>query len=60
MKIALISPNKNHLQDMSKVLQAQSHAVILIDGGKSRMRFGWRTGHVTTIGHRVPIAIGCS
>ncbi|SFC26641.1 pilus assembly protein CpaE [Polaromonas sp. OV174] len=38
MKIALISPNKNHLQDMSKVLQAQSHTVTLIDGGKSRMR----------------------
>jgi len=38
MKIAVISPNKNHLQDMSKVLQAHSHAVILIDGGKSRMR----------------------
>ena len=38
MKIALISPNKNHLQDMSKVLQAHSHTVTLIDGGKSRMR----------------------
>lgn len=38
MKIALISPNKNHLQDMSRVLDAHSHAVTLIDGGKSRMR----------------------
>ena len=38
MKIAIISPNKNHLQDMSKVLQAHSHAVTLLDGGKSRMR----------------------
>ena len=38
MKIALISPNKNHLQDMSKVLQAHSHAVTILDGGKSRMR----------------------
>ena len=38
MKIAIISPNKNHLQDMGKVLEAQSHAVVLIDGGKSRMR----------------------
>ena len=38
MKIAIISPNKNHLQDMSKVLQAHSHAVTLIEGGKSRMR----------------------
>jgi pilus assembly protein CpaE len=38
MKIALISPNKNHLQDMGRVLEAHSHAVTLIDGGKSRMR----------------------
>lgn len=38
MKIAVISPNKNHLQDIGKVLEAQSHAVALIDGGKSRMR----------------------
>jgi pilus assembly protein CpaE len=38
MKIALISPNKNHLQDMSRVLEAHSHAVTLVDGGKSRMR----------------------
>ncbi|MBT9476798.1 MAG: histidine kinase, partial [Polaromonas sp.] len=38
MKIALISPNTNHLQDMSRVLEAHSHAVTLIDGGKSRMR----------------------
>ena len=38
MKITVISPNKNHLQDMGKVLEAQSHAVVLIDGGKSRMR----------------------
>lgn len=38
MKIAIISPNKNHLQDMGRVLEAHSHAVILIDGGKSRMR----------------------
>lgn len=38
MKIALISPNRNNLQAMSKVLEAASHSVILIDGGKSRMR----------------------
>ncbi|NMM84764.1 histidine kinase [Rhodococcus sp. SRB_17] len=38
MKIALISPNKNHLQDMSKALQAHLHTVTLFDGGKSRMR----------------------
>ena len=38
MKIVVISPNKNHLQDMSKVLEAKSHSVVLIDGGKSKMR----------------------
>ena len=38
MKIAIISPNKNHLQDMGRVLEAHSHIVVLIDGGKSRMR----------------------
>ncbi|MDP3709185.1 MAG: AAA family ATPase [Polaromonas sp.] len=38
MKIAIISPNKIHLQDMSRVLEAHSHAVTLVDGGKSRMR----------------------
>ena len=38
MKIVIISPNKSHLQDMSKVLEAHSHTVTLIDGGKSRMR----------------------
>jgi pilus assembly protein CpaE len=39
MKIAVISPNKSHLQEMSRVLEAKSHAVVLIDGGKSKMRF---------------------
>lgn len=38
MKIAIISPNKNHLQEMSKVLEAHSHTVIVVDGGKSKMR----------------------
>jgi pilus assembly protein CpaE len=38
MKIAIISPNKNHQQEMSKVLEALSHAVVQFDGGKSRMR----------------------
>jgi pilus assembly protein CpaE len=38
MKIAIISPNKHHLQEMSKVLEALSHAVVLFDGGKSKMR----------------------
>lgn len=38
MKIVVISPNHNHLQDMGRVLEAHSHIVILIDGGKSKMR----------------------
>ena len=38
MKIAIISPNTHHLQEMSKVLEALSHTVVLIEGGKSRMR----------------------
>lgn len=38
MKIAVVSPNKNHLQNMGRVLEAQAHTVILLDGGKSRMR----------------------
>jgi pilus assembly protein CpaE len=37
MKIALISPNKNNLQEMAAVLEACSHTVIQIEGGKSRM-----------------------
>ena len=38
MKIAIISPNKTHLQEMGKVLEARSHTVVLAEGGKSRMR----------------------
>lgn len=38
MKIAIISPNRTHLHDMGKVLEAHSHAITLLDGGKSRMR----------------------
>lgn len=38
MKIAIISPNRHHLQEMSQVLEARSHTVVLFDGGKSRMR----------------------
>lgn len=38
MKIAVISPNKNHLHEMGKVLEARSHTVVLVEGGKSRMR----------------------
>ena len=38
MKIAIISPNKNHLLEMGKVLEARSHTVVTAEGGKSRMR----------------------
>lgn len=38
MKIAVISPNKTHLQDIGRVLEAHAHSVMLFDGGKSRMR----------------------
>ncbi|OUL98491.1 AAA family ATPase [Variovorax sp. JS1663] len=38
MKIAIISPNTHHLQEMGRVLEALSHAVVLVEGGKSRMR----------------------
>lgn len=37
MKIAVISHDKNHAQGMSKVLEAHSHAVVLIDAGKGRL-----------------------
>lgn len=38
MKIAIISPNKNHLMEMGKVLEARSHTVVPAEGGKSKMR----------------------
>lgn len=38
MKIAVISPNKSHLQEMGLVLEANAHSAVLIDGGKSKMR----------------------
>src|SRR5882724_1782553 len=38
MKIAVISPSKNHLQEIGRTLEAKAHAVTLADGGKSRMR----------------------
>jgi pilus assembly protein CpaE len=38
MKIAVISPNKTHLQEMGSVLKSNAHSVILIEGGKSIMR----------------------
>jgi pilus assembly protein CpaE len=38
MKIAVISPNPQHLQDIGRVLGAGTHQARLFDGGKSRMR----------------------
>ena len=38
MKIAVISPNTTHLQEMGRVLEANAHSAVLIDGGKSKMR----------------------
>jgi len=38
MKIAVISPNVNSLQEMGRILGAQSHSATLVEGGKSRMR----------------------
>lgn len=38
MKIAIISPNKNHLHDMAGILENMSHTVSTAEGGKSRMR----------------------
>jgi pilus assembly protein CpaE len=38
MKIAVISPNRQHLKDMGAALQALGHRALLAEGGKSRMR----------------------
>ena len=38
MKIAIISPNKTHLQEMGRVLEVQSRRVLLIEGGKNKKR----------------------
>jgi pilus assembly protein CpaE len=38
MKIAVISPNINSLQEMGRILGACSHSATLVEGGKSRMR----------------------
>lgn len=37
MKIAIISPNPAHLQDMAHALQTYSHQVWTFEGGKTRM-----------------------
>ncbi|VTU26439.1 helicase/secretion neighborhood CpaE-like protein [Variovorax sp. PBS-H4] len=38
MKIAIISPNRTHLEEMDRWLRPRAHTVLLFDGGKSRMR----------------------
>lgn len=38
MKIAVISPSKQHLQEMSKMLEPLSHSVTVVEGGKNKMR----------------------
>jgi pilus assembly protein CpaE len=38
MKIAVISPNPQHLHDVAALLAASGHTVVPFDGGKTRMR----------------------
>ena len=38
MKIAIISPNPQHLEDIGQALRSRSHQVLAFEGGKSRMR----------------------
>jgi pilus assembly protein CpaE len=38
MKIALISPSRTNLHEMAKLLEAGSHTVLQIEGGRNRMR----------------------
>lgn len=38
MKIAVISPNKIHLNEIGKQLQAALHVAVLIEGGKGKLR----------------------
>lgn len=38
MKIAVVSPSRNHLDEVAAVLQANGHSASLYEGGKSRMR----------------------
>ena len=37
MKIALVSPNRQHLEGMTAVLRAGGHRVVAAEGGKTRM-----------------------
>jgi pilus assembly protein CpaE len=38
VKIAVISPSKTHLQEMARVLELHMHRVLVIEGGKTKMR----------------------
>jgi pilus assembly protein CpaE len=38
MKIALISPNRGHLESLGAALRGRGHRVLTAEGGKSRMR----------------------
>jgi len=38
MKIAVVSPNKIHLNEIGKLLQAASHVAVLIEGGNASLR----------------------
>lgn len=38
MKIALISPSREHLHELGQVLIGFSHQTVLVEGGKSKMR----------------------
>lgn len=38
MKIAVISPNPHHLQEIASLLEGAGHQALAFDGGKSRMR----------------------
>jgi pilus assembly protein CpaE len=38
MKIALISPSQQHLQQLGGVLHSCAHQAVLVEGGKSKMR----------------------
>jgi pilus assembly protein CpaE len=38
MKIALISPSKEHLQQLNSIVQSCAHQTVLVEGGKSKIR----------------------
>ncbi|MDO9279770.1 MAG: AAA family ATPase [Polaromonas sp.] len=38
MKIAIISPDESHLQEMGRLLELNHHSVVLASGGKTKLR----------------------